>query len=204
LDRTVQNDIVLPRKAGPGDAVAVVSPSFAAPAFYPSVHEQAMRRLTEVTGLIPVEYPSTRRTSSPQERARDLNAAFADPNIRAVLAVIGGDDQITVIPHLDPNLVRADPKPFLGYSDNTNVLNWLWCNGVAGFYGGSTQVHLGPGPAVDPCYSTSLLAALITGGQIEITEPGESEDVGKSWDDPEALTEYGSREATERWVWAGA
>jgi muramoyltetrapeptide carboxypeptidase LdcA involved in peptidoglycan recycling len=203
LDRSVHSDFVSPRKAVPGDAVAIVCPSFAAPAFYPSVHEQAIRRLTEVTGLVAVEYPSTRRALSPQERARDLNAAFADPNIRAVLAVIGGEDQITVIPHLGANVMRADPKPFLGYSDNTNILNWLWCNGVAGFYGGSTQVHLGPGPAVDPCHAASLLAALITGGRIEITEPGESEDFGKSWDAPEALTEYGTREATEPWVWAG-
>ena len=66
-----------------------------------------------------------------------------------MLAIIGGDDQITVVPHLDPALPRADPKPFLGYSDNTNLLNWLWTHGVASFYGGSTQVQLGPGPAVD-------------------------------------------------------
>jgi muramoyltetrapeptide carboxypeptidase LdcA involved in peptidoglycan recycling len=156
LDRTVTHDITVPRKAEPGDAVAIVSPSFAAPEFFPAVHEQALQRLTAITGLVPVEYPTTRKTSSPQDRARDLNEAFADPSIRAVLAVVGGEDQITVIPHLDPAAVRADPKPFLGYSDNTNILNWLWCHGVAGFYGGSTQVHLGPGPAVDACHAASL------------------------------------------------
>jgi muramoyltetrapeptide carboxypeptidase LdcA involved in peptidoglycan recycling len=139
--------LVRPPKAVPGDKVAVVSPSFAAPAVAPEVHQQAMRRLTEVTGLVPVEYPTTRRLdASPIDRAADLNAAFGDPEIRAVLATIGGDDQITVIPHLDPALVRADPKPFLGYSDNTNLLCWLWSSGVASFHGGSTQVHLGPGP----------------------------------------------------------
>jgi muramoyltetrapeptide carboxypeptidase LdcA involved in peptidoglycan recycling len=203
LDRTVTHDITVPRKAEPGDAVAIVSPSFAAPEFFPAVHEQALQRLTAITGLVPVEYPTTRKTSSPQDRARDLNEAFADPSIRAVLAVVGGEDQITVIPHLDPAAVRADPKPFLGYSDNTNILNWLWCHGVAGFYGGSTQVHLGPGPAVDACHAASLRAALITGERVEITEPGESEDIGKRWDDPAALTEYGTREATEPWLWAG-
>lgn len=162
-----------------------------------------MQRLTMVTGLIPVEYPTTRHRSTPAERARDLNDAFADPDIRAVLAVIGGEDQITVIPHLDPSLVRADPKPFLGYSDNTNLLNWLWCHGVAGFYGGSSQVHLGPGPAVDACHVTSLRAALLTGERIEITEPGESEDFGRPWADPAALVGYGERETTPPWVWAG-
>lgn len=163
-----------------------------------------MRRLTEVTQLVPVEYPTTRRIgSSRQDRAADLNAAFADPEIRAVLATIGGEDQITVVPHLDPELVRADPKPFLGYSDNTNVLSWLWTHGVAGFYGGSTQVQLGPGPAVDACHRSALRAALITGERLNVTDPGESEDMGKDWADPAALSEYGDREPTEPWTWAG-
>jgi muramoyltetrapeptide carboxypeptidase LdcA involved in peptidoglycan recycling len=199
----VARAITAPRKAEPGDAVAIVSPSFAAPEFFPAVHEQAMQRLTAITGLVPVEYPTTRKTSSPLDRARDLNAAFADPAIRAILAVVGGEDQITVVPHLDPGVVLADPKPFLGYSDNTNILHWLWSHGVAGFYGGSTQVHLGPGPAVDACHAASLRAALLTGGRIEITEPGESEDCGQPWDEPAALTAYGEREATEPWTWAG-
>jgi muramoyltetrapeptide carboxypeptidase LdcA involved in peptidoglycan recycling len=182
----------------------VLSPSFAAPAVAPEVHEQAMRRLQEVTGLVPVELPTTRRLgASARDRADDLNSAFADPEIRAVLATIGGDDQVTVVPHLDPALVRADPKPYLGYSDNTNVLNWLWNEGVAGFYGGSTQVQLGPGPAVDEVHARALRAALLTGERLEVTEPGESEDIGKDWQDPAALTEYGDREPTEPWTWAG-
>jgi muramoyltetrapeptide carboxypeptidase LdcA involved in peptidoglycan recycling len=193
-----------PPKAAPGDRVAVLSPSFAAPGFAPEVHEQAMRRLVELTGLQPVEYPTTRRLgASAQDRAADLDDAFADPSIRAVLATVGGEDQITVVPHLDPALVRADPKPFLGYSDNTNLLSWLWGNGVAGFYGGSTQVHLGPGPAVDDVHLRSLRAALLTGERLEVVEPGESEDVGRDWKDPAALTEHGDREPTEPWTWAG-
>ena len=196
--------LVHPPKASPGDRVAVLSPSFAAPAVAPQVHEQAVRRLEEATGLVPVEYPTTRRLdASAQDRAADLNAAFADPGIRAVLATIGGDDQITVVPHLDPALVRADPKPFLGYSDNTNLLSWLWTQGVAAFYGGSTQVHLGPGPAVDAVHVVSLRAALLTGERVQVTEPGESEDVGRDWADPAALTDHGEREATEPWTWAG-
>jgi muramoyltetrapeptide carboxypeptidase LdcA involved in peptidoglycan recycling len=200
----MQPPLASPPKAAPGQKVAVLSPSFAAPGFAPEVHEQAMRRLADVTDLVPVEYPTTRRIgASAQDRAADLNAAFADPEIRAVLATIGGEDQITVVPHLDPEIVRADPKPFLGYSDNTNLLNWLWNHGVAAFHGGSTQVHLGPGPAVDEVHATSLRAALLRGDRLEITEPGESEDIGRDWKDPAALTEYGHREPTEPWTWAG-
>jgi muramoyltetrapeptide carboxypeptidase LdcA involved in peptidoglycan recycling len=198
------HDLVHPPKARPGDRIAVLSPAFAAPGPFPAVHEQAMGRLTEVTGLVPVEYPTTRTLgASPQERARDINAALADPQIRAILAVIGGDDQITVIPHLDVDLARNDPKPFLGTSDNTNLHHWLWGNGIASFYGGSSQVHLGPGPAVDDIHARSLRAALLTGETLEITEPGESEDIGIDWADPRALTSFGEREATEPWSWHG-
>src|SRR5665213_760262 len=132
-------------KAKPGDRVAILSPAFAAPAVSEAVHEQAMRRLREATGLVPVEYPTTRRLgASAQARAADITAAFADPTIRAVLATIGGDDQVTVIPHIDADVLAANPKPFLGYSDNTNLHNLLWGLGVPSYYGGSTQVHLGP------------------------------------------------------------
>ena len=116
------HDLVRPPKARRGERIAVLSPSFAAAGAFPAVHEQAMGRLTEVTGLIPVEYPTTRKVgATPAERAADINAAFADPAIRAILAVIGGEDQITVIPHLDAGLARRDPKPFLGTSDNTTT-----------------------------------------------------------------------------------
>lgn len=196
--------LVHPPKALPGDRIAVLSPSFAAPGAFPAVHEQAMRRLADVTGLVPVEFPTTRQVgASPQARAADVNAAFADPSIRAILASVGGEDQITVIAHLDPGLARRDPKPFLGTSDNTNLHQWLWSSGIASFYGGSSQVHLGPGPAVDDVHARSLRAALLTGETLDITDPGVSEDVGHDWGDPRALVEWGDRESTQPWGWYG-
>lgn len=196
--------MLIPPKAKPGDRVAILSPAFAAPAVAPALHEQALRRLVELTGLVPVEYPTTRQLdASAEARAADVNAAFADPGIRAILATIGGDDQITVVPHLNAAAAQADPKPFIGYSDNTNIHSWLWSLGIAGYYGGSTAVHLGPGPAIDEIHARSLRAALLDGGELELTEPGESEDVGKRWEDPRSLTEYGDRIPTPRWAWAG-
>ena len=48
-----------------------------------------------------------------------------------------------------------------------------------------------------------MRAALLDGGEVEITEPGESEDVGRRWTDPRSLTEYGDRTPTEEWTWSG-
>lgn len=198
-----QNFATLP-KAIAGDRVAILSPAFAAPAVSEAVHEQAMRRLTEATGLVPVEYPTTRQLgASAAARAADINAAFADPTIHAVLATVGGDDQVTVIKHIDTAVLAGNPKPFLGYSDNTNLHNLLWSLGVPSFYGGSTQVHLGAGPHLDDVHLLSLRAALLDGGTIELTDPGESEDFGVPWTDSRALQQSGIREATEPWTWAG-
>ena len=190
-------------KVQPGDRVAILSPSFAAPGIAPEVHEQALRRLAEVFDVVPVEYPTTRLVgASAESRAADLHAAFADPSIKAILATIGGDDQITVTRYLDPEILKANPKPFIGYSDNTNLHNYLWRLGIPSYYGGSTQVHIGSGPAIDEIHLESLRAAL-SGGEIELYEPGESEDFGVNWVEPTALTTFGEREPTEPWVWAG-
>lgn len=64
-------------------------------------------------------------------------------------------------------------------------------------------MHLGPGPHVDEIHARSLRAALIGGGTLEITDPGESEDFGVDWADPGALSCFGEREPTGPWDWYG-
>lgn len=162
-----------------------------------------MRRLRDELDLVPVEYPTTRILGAPAaDRARDLHAAFADPDIKAVLAVIGGDDQITVLPHLDVEVFRANPKPFFGYSDNTNLLHFLWRTGIVGFHGGSTMVHLGRGGRTHPITMASLRAALFRSGWFELTVPTEFSDEALDWNDPASLrTEPVSRPAPGGWTW---
>jgi muramoyltetrapeptide carboxypeptidase LdcA involved in peptidoglycan recycling len=196
----VPPDRVVPPPIEPGGKVAVMSPSWAVPEEYPAIHEQALQRLRDVLGVEPVEYASTRRSASPRERAQDLMAAFADPDVGAILATIGGDDQITVLRHLDPQVVVEHPTRFLGYSDNTNLLNWLWFHGVAGFHGGSTQVYLGPGPVVHPDHLTSLRAALF-GGEVEVFEAAEFSEDEVAWGLPRALTDAPRVRPAPPWSW---
>lgn len=185
-------------------AIAVVSPSMAGPAYGPAVHAQAMERLTQITGREVVQYPCTAKLgASAAQRAADLNAAFADPGVEAIMATVGGNDEITVLPHLDEQVIAANPKPFFGYSDNTHLHNWLWCRGLTSVYGGSTQVQIGPGPYVDDIHARSLRAALI-GEDVVLANPGHSEDHGHDWSDPRALTEFGQRQEVGAWEWAGS
>ena len=59
----------------------------------------------------------------PRRRAGMLNRAFADPGVEAVVDVSGGDLANEVLSYLDWGTIAANPKPVVGYSDLTCVLN---------------------------------------------------------------------------------
>ena len=194
-----------PAKPLPGDRVAVLSPSSGAPAVFPDVYELGLRRLRDLLGLVPVEYPTTRVLgASAADRARDLHDALADPGITAILGTIGGDDQITVLKHLDPELVRANPKPFFGYSDSTNLLHYLWRLGIVGYHGGSVMVHLGRPVAAHPLSTASLRAALFTSDWYELSAPAEFGDETGHWGDPGVLAVEPAMRPATPWRWEGA
>jgi muramoyltetrapeptide carboxypeptidase LdcA involved in peptidoglycan recycling len=194
-------ELIVPPKLSPGDRVAVVSPSWAAPEAFPARHAVAMDFIERELGLVVVEYPTTRRSASPAERAADLMAAFADPATRAVMATIGGDDQLTVLPHLDPAVVRADPKPFFGFSDNTNLLNWLWNLGIAGYHGGSTMVHLGRVGGPHPISYLSLRDALFARVDRPVAEPAAFGEDEIGWNDPASPTTEPAMTPATGWIW---
>ena len=54
-----------------------------------------------------------------QERAEDLNAMFADPEISAIVCLRGGSGAARILPLLDYEMIKANPKALMGYSDIT-------------------------------------------------------------------------------------
>jgi muramoyltetrapeptide carboxypeptidase LdcA involved in peptidoglycan recycling len=114
-----------------GGTVAFLAPSAPVPS---ERVERAAARLSETVGVETVTYPTAERTPAdgaapPAERAEELMAAFSDPGIDAVIAVTGGDDQLRVLSHLDPERLRRNPTRFFGYSDNDNLRLYLWTLG---------------------------------------------------------------------------
>jgi muramoyltetrapeptide carboxypeptidase len=57
----------------------------------------------------------------PQQRADDLHALFADPEVDVIQVLWGGTGAIRVIEHLDYDLIAEHPKALMGYSDITNL-----------------------------------------------------------------------------------
>ena len=194
-----------PAKPSRGDRVAIVSPSSGLPGLFPIPYELGLQRLREEFGLVPTEYPTTRQMDAdPKDRAADLHAAFADPSITAIISTIGGDDQIRVLPHLDRALIAAHPKPFFGYSDNTNLLAFLWNAGIVGYYGCSVMVHLGRPLELHPATRASFEAALFGSGEYTLVEPARTGDVDLPWSDPETFRRERPSEPAEPWTWHAA
>lgn len=79
---------------------------------------------------------------SPQTRARDIMAMFADPEVDAIQCLRGGTGASEVIPYLDFEYIAAHPKPFIGFSNITALHTaFLRFTGLVTFYGPSlTQV----------------------------------------------------------------
>ncbi|MGW1767041.1 S66 peptidase family protein [Streptomyces sp. NPDC002073] len=197
------NPLRYPPKPRPGDRVAVLSPSAGLPGLFPQPYELGLGRLVAEFGLEPVEYATTRRMgASPAERAADIHAAFADPEIKAVISSIGGDDQITVLPHLDRELLRRNPKPFFGYSDNTNLLVFLWNLGIVGYHGGSVMVQFGRPGAIHPVTAESLRAALFGREVLYELSPAKAfGEVEGDWADPGTFEAEPVSEPADGWIW---
>lgn len=187
-----------------GDRVAVLSPSKALPEVFPDVYEQGLSRLRHLFGLEPVEYPSTTRQSSFKERARDLHAAFADPTIKGIISTIGGDDQIRLLPHLDPEVISRCPKPFFGYSDNTNLGLYLWNLGIPSYYGGAIMTQFALSGGMHPLTVTGLQRAFFERGRHEITPPDHYIDRYRDWSNKEELALPPITHPSAGWIWNGA
>ncbi|HIV56575.1 MAG TPA: LD-carboxypeptidase [Candidatus Stackebrandtia faecavium] len=195
-----------PAKPEVGDRVAIVSPSGGAlPHHLPMPYELGLARLRDEFGLEPVEYPATRSPeSTPRQRAEDLHAAFSDPDITAVICSIGGDDQITVLPYLDADLLSANPKPFFGFSDATNMLAYLASIGLVGYHGGAIMTAFGRPQAMHELTRESLRAALFTRGEYELRPAGEFTDTGKDWAEASTFESAPEMFAGDGWTWRNA
>lgn len=138
----------LPPRLQAGARLAAVTLSWGGPGTFAHRYTAGKRQLESAFGVEVVEMPHTMAdpafvADNPQARAADLHAAFADRTIDGIVSTIGGDDSIRLLPHLDLDLIRTNPKVFVGYSDTT--ITHLAClrAGVQTFYGPAVMAGFG-------------------------------------------------------------
>ena len=81
---------------------------------------------------------------TPQEQAADINTMFADTDVKAIIASAGGHSAISVLEHIDYELIKKHPKPFMGMSDITVYHTAFFAKcGLVGFHTGDLSFQLG-------------------------------------------------------------
>ena len=152
-----------PAALRPGDKVAIVSLSRGMLGEEPFIHKYqlAKQRMEELYGLEVVSMPNALKGidylyEHPEARAADLMEAFRDPSIKAVFNAIGGDDTIRLLPYIDFQVLRDNPKIFTGFSDTTTNHFMLHKAGIVSYYGMSVMNNWAEYVEINP-YTKSML-----------------------------------------------
>jgi len=135
----------MPKLLRPGDTVAILATSGPCDGQRLAKGVEAVRRM----GLRPRVMESCHMrhdflAGEDELRAKDLHTAFASPDVKGIFVARGGYGAARLLGMLDYDLIRTNPKVFVGYSDVT-ALHVVF-NQICGF----VTFH-GPMPAVDFC-----------------------------------------------------
>jgi len=147
--------MIKPKKLQPGDTVAAISLSWGGPGTFPHRYEAGKGQLQKEFHLNVIETPHALRDdawlhNNPKARAEDLMNAFADPSIKAIISTIGGDDSIRILPYLDLDVMRSNPKIIMGFSDTTITHLACFKAGLVSFFGPSMMAGFGENAGMFP------------------------------------------------------
>ncbi|MFP4402198.1 MAG: LD-carboxypeptidase [Candidatus Nanoarchaeia archaeon] len=142
------NTIIKPERLQMGDTIAFIAPASGLAAIVSHRLDRA-KQFFEENGYNVKIYPSATKnkgfsSDTPQNRAKDINDAFSDSDVKAIICTIGGNSSHQVLEYLDFEMIKKNPKIFCGYSDITTLhfaLN-TQCN-MTTFYGPSAICEFG-------------------------------------------------------------
>ena len=123
-----------------GDKIGIFTPSSPATVTARARYERA-KRFLESKGFEVVEGKLTGqqdgyRSGTPKERAEEFNELIRAPDIKMVMSAIGGTNANSMLPYLDYEAFKRNPKIVVGYSDATAILLALYAKtGIPTFYG---------------------------------------------------------------------
>ena len=134
--------MIKPEKLKKGDKIAIVSLSAGLLGEDALIHKLdiAKERLEKIFGLEVVTMPNALKGikylyEHPEARAKDLMDAFKDKTIKGIFCAIGGNDSIRLLPYIDFDVIKKNPKIFMGYSDTTSNHFMMRKAGLISFYG---------------------------------------------------------------------
>ena len=138
---------IIPRKLKTGDTIRVIAPSSSIGIIAQDARTIANERLTglglKITFGEHVEEMDETKSSSIASRVSDLHNAFADPEVKGVFAVTGGFNVNQILRYINWDIIRRNPKVFIGYSDTTALQNAILAKAELVTYSGPAYSSFG-------------------------------------------------------------
>jgi muramoyltetrapeptide carboxypeptidase len=158
---SVATPLLRPLALKKGDTIGIVAPSYSPREGWLTRGVKALER-AGFQVLLDAELMAFRRflRKEDERRAENFMSMWVDPRVNAVIGGTGGYGAVRMLPYLEPEVFRLNPKAFVGYSDVTAL--HLWLNRRAGLrtFHGPTVDDLVPGTRDQTL--ASLLTALTT------------------------------------------
>lgn len=195
------------KRLTPGDTIGVVTPSWGGPSTFPHRLDNAIAFL-ESKGYRVRVAPHARGdagfvSASAEDRASDLHEMFGDPSVTAIIASVGGDHSCHLLPLLDFELIRSNPKIFIGFSDITvlNVAIWQG-TGLTTFNGPAMMTDFAEFPTPFEYTIDYLERAVCAPRAIGVIEPASAwTEEMLDWATKTDLTRPRRLEASPGWSW---
>lgn len=170
-------ELIKPQKLNKGDIIATVSPCWGISGHSDVLWKYNIGKMRlESLGLQVVSSPNSQKgedylKNNPQARAEDLMWAFENPNIKAIIANIGGNDSEKVLPFLDAKTIQYNPKIFIGCSDVMNFHLFCYKAGLSTFYGHNLLPTIAETPQFHPYSRKWLIKVLFDNSVIGEIKP---------------------------------
>lgn len=132
---------MVPEKLKVGDEIRIIAPSRSMAILGDDCINLATKRLEELGLKVTFakhvkDFDSDYMCTNAKDRAEDLNEAFRDKNVKAILTVIGGFNSNQILKYLDFDLIKNNPKILCGFSDITILLDSIYAKtGLVTYYG---------------------------------------------------------------------
>jgi muramoyltetrapeptide carboxypeptidase len=147
--------LVKPKKLEKGDTIGIIAPSAGNANFFPHRIDTAIKCLEKLGFKVKFAKHSLENigyvSSIAKLRAKDICDMFEDDSVSAILCTIGGNHSNQILKYIDFELVKRNPKIFMGYSD-ISVLHYAMISNanLQTFYGPCIMTQFGEFPEILP------------------------------------------------------
>ncbi len=191
----------------PGDTVGLVSPAWGGAGMYPHRVERGLQHLRRLGFKAQTGHHALNQlgyvSDTPKNRVDDIHRMFRDSEVKAIVSAIGGGHSCHLLPLLDFDLIRMNPKVFMGFSDITvlNVAIWKEA-GLVTFNGPALLTDFAEYPRMFEYTERYMLKALCEAKPIGVLEPSTwwTEEF-LDWAQKEDLKRPRARRSSPGWSW---